>query len=211
MASRAYTLKNIMEKKYNNLDFTGEWRELIGSPELKGSWIIWGNSGNGKTDFALKLAKYLCQFGKVLYNPLEEGISKSLCMAIERNAMTDVGNRILFLDQEPTEDLTTRLLKKRAPKVVIIDSFQYTQMNQRAYIQFKEQFPNTLFIWVSHAEGNHPAGRTGKFLKYDSSVKIHVKGYRATCVSRYGGGKPFTIWREGAEKYYGEIKHSNDD
>ena len=63
---RAINAKELLGKSFDVLDFDGAWLGLIGKPEVKGSWIIWGQSGNGKTRFALQLAKYLARFGKVL-------------------------------------------------------------------------------------------------------------------------------------------------
>ncbi|MCU7571192.1 hypothetical protein N4241_08765, partial [Riemerella anatipestifer] len=69
----AYSYADIAKRKFNTMKFEGDWLELIGEPEVSGCWIIWGLSGNGKTRFALQLAKYLTKFQKVFYNTLEEG------------------------------------------------------------------------------------------------------------------------------------------
>ena len=81
--ARAASLDQVLRTRFKVLPFEGEWKDAIGCPELTGSWIIWGNSGNGKTRFALQLCKYLCQFGRVAYDSLEEGVSVSLVKAIK--------------------------------------------------------------------------------------------------------------------------------
>ena len=57
--ARAASLDQVLRTRFKVLPFEGEWKDAIGCPELTGSWIVWGNSGNGKTRFALQLCKYL--------------------------------------------------------------------------------------------------------------------------------------------------------
>ena len=44
---RAFTVQNIIDKKYDLFDFEGEWYDAFDQPETTGVWFIWGNSGNG--------------------------------------------------------------------------------------------------------------------------------------------------------------------
>ncbi len=184
------------------MDFTDNWKESFGVPEQSGVWLIWGNSGNGKTRFSLQLAKQLAKFGRVVYNSLEEGASLSLQKAIIETRMNEVANNFSVLDRESLDDLKIRLHKRRSPDIILIDSYQYTGMNKRQYIALKEEFKNKLFIFISHAEGRQPEGRSAKFVKYDADVKIWVEGYKAFPVTRFGGGEPFVIWNKGANDYW---------
>jgi len=186
------------------LPFEGEWFLSFGEPELTGTWLIWGNSGNGKTRFALQLAKYLAGFCKVAYNSLEEGVSLSLRTAIEQVNFNGTGRNLILLDKEPIAELITRLEKPRSPEVIIIDSVQYTGLKYTEYKKLRNRFRRKLFILISHAEGKMPEGRVAKSIRFDAMVKIWIEGYRAWPVSRYGGGQPYTIWQEGAAKYYNE-------
>lgn len=195
---RALTVDNLIEMKYNEMQFEGKWLASFGKPELKGSWLIWGGSANGKTSFALQLAKYFCNFYKVIYNTMEEGASKSFIDAILRTNMNPVKDKFHILNNEPIVDLKDRLRKQRSPDIIFIDSLQYSMLNYNAYVKLKEEFHNKLFIWLSHAEGRNPAGRTANKIKYDANVKTFVDQYVAYPVSRYGGGEPFIIWQEGA-------------
>lgn len=189
---------------FNELPFEGEWLALIGSPELSGSWLIWGDSGNGKTRFALQLCKYLAQFARVAYNSMEEGASKSIKKAFREVGMDEVKCAVILLNNEPVDELKERLRRRRSPDVIVIDSIQYSGLNYRDYVALRAEFKNKLFILISHAEGKNPAGRTAKSIRYDAFVKIRIEGYRAFALSRYGGSKPYTIWKEGAEAYYNE-------
>ena len=125
--NRSISINQLYRTNIRSYDFADEWADSIGHPELSGCWIIWGNSGNGKTMFALQLAKYLTSFGKrVAYNSLEEGVSLSLRNAIEIANMHEVSRRFVLLDKEPISELFDRLAKKKSADVVFIDSLQYT-------------------------------------------------------------------------------------
>jgi len=202
--NRAISVSQLESMKFNELPFEDEWHEFIGNPEIKGAWLIWGDSGNGKTRFALQLCKYLAKFCRVAYNSMEEGASKSMKRAFRDVGMSEVKRRVILLDNEPIDDLKARLLKRRSPDAIVLDSVQYSGLNYRDYTALRSQFPNKLFILISHADGKNPAGRTAKSIRYDAFVKIRVEGYRAFALSRFGGGKPYTIWKEGAEAYYNE-------
>lgn len=201
--SRGKTYSDLINKKFEELDFAGEWLEAIGKPEVCGSWLIYGNSGNGKTRFAMQLCKYFATFEKVMYNSWEEGSSKSMVRAIEAVGMGEVKHNFVLLEQESMEDLKRRLRKRKSPRIIFIDSWQYMGANYSDYKQLRSEFKNKLFIIISHADGKSPAGRTAKSINYDAFVKIWVEMFRAFPISRYGGGKPIDVWAEEAEKRWG--------
>jgi len=191
--------------KKEKFAFTGKWEEAFGAPECVGVWFIWGNSGNGKTSFVMQLCKELAKFGKVGYNSLEEGVSLSMQNAIQRFNMVEENRKVVFLDGESMEELSERLKKPKQPKFIVIDSFQYTQMNYKAYLKFKEMHRDKLIIFISHADGSNPSGRSAKSVMYDSSLKIWVQGYKAFSKGRFiGSTGQYTIWEEGAFKYWNE-------
>jgi hypothetical protein len=186
------------------MKFRGAWYDAFGYPERRGVWFIWGKSANGKTSFVMQLCKELAKWGKVAYNSLEEADSLTLCNTIERYGMAALtGNEFIILPAEPMSKLSERLEKKRSPDIVVIDSLQYTQMSYRDYIDFKERHADKLLIFISHADGNHPAGRAARSVMYDASLKIWVEGFRAISKGRYIGPLGYyTIWEEGAAKYW---------
>lgn len=199
--SRGYGIDQLYSKKFKELEFTGDWLDLVGKPEVSGSWFIWAPSGNGKTVFAAQLSKYISQFGRVAFNSLEEGISKSLRRAFQLAEIT-TDDKILPLDKEPISDLRIRLQKPKSPKFIIIDSLQYTGLTVKTYKQLINEFNKKIFIFISHADGKQPAGSVAKAIRYDANIKIWIEGYRATAQSRYGGDSNYIIWEKGAEKYW---------
>ena len=201
--NRAISVGQLLRKKFKTLPFEGQWADAIGQPEANGIWLIWGNSGNGKTRLSLMLAKYLTKFGKVAYNTLEEGARFSFQRAIREMEFDTAPGRFTILNREPVSELVARLQKKKSPDFVIIDSLQYTFLTRRSYFELKQALPNKLLIFISHASGKEPDGDLAKKVRFDADVKIYVEGYIGNVTSRYGGGKPIIIWREGAESYYG--------
>ncbi|MDR2814652.1 MAG: hypothetical protein LBB79_08395 [Prevotellaceae bacterium] len=204
--NRARSVAEILKYRPKALPFTGEWLDSFGTPELGGCWLIWGNSGNGKTRFTLQLCKYLARFGRVAYSSLEEGMSLSFQNAIRSVGMQDVARRFVMLDKEPIGELRARLCGQKSPDVVVIDSVQYSGLNRESAKALVDDFPRKLFIFVSHAEGRHPSGRTAGAIRFHAGVKLYVEGYRIPApVSRFKEGEcaPFTIWPEGAQRYWG--------
>lgn len=200
---RAKSVSELLAMKVETFPFKDEWYNAFGEPERRGVWLIWGNSGTGKTTFVVQLCKYLCQFERVIYNSLEEGACGTMKNTLLRCGMLDVKRRFLLLDCEPLDELSQRLMKRKSPGVVVIDSFQYTQMNYKQYIAFKERHKDKLIIFVSHADGKLPSGRSARSVMYDATQKVYVEGYRAFSKGRFNGPKmAIDIWPEEAFEYW---------
>lgn len=201
---RALTAKEVLTKKFKTFPFTGKWQDAFGEPERVGTWIVWGNSGNGKSSFVMQMCKELSKFGRVAYNSLEEGASRTMQMSLARHGMVDAGHRFALLNAESMEDLDARLEKRNSYDIVVIDSFQYTMMTYRDYIGFKTRHKDKLIIFISHASGKMPMGKSAVSVMYDASLKIWVEGFKAFSKGRFFGKTgEYTIWDEGAEKYWG--------
>jgi hypothetical protein len=203
--NRALSVDDFSRMKFRDFNWSDEWADFFGDTELAGVWIAWADSGNGKTSFALQLCKYLCSHGiRCVYNSLEQGRSKSLQKQILETNFGTAARRFQALNREPIEDLKIRLRKKQSAQLVVIDSLQYTQMKFSDYKALKEEFPNKLFLFISHAKGKEPKGAVADAVRYDADVKIYIEGYRAFCLSRLGGGAHYDIWPSAAAKYYNE-------
>lgn len=209
---RALTIQNIIDKKYDKLELSGAWAEAFGQMESSGVWFVWGRSGNGKTRFVMQLCKELTKHGKGLYVSLEEGSGLTFANALRQTGMMEVGRRMLVTEPEYGDadgliaDLTARMRRQRSPKFIVIDSFQYTGLSFRQYMQLKHALRNKLLIFTSQADGNQPVGRTAKSVMFDADEKIWVEGHIAFSKGRYIGanGGSYVIWKEGAERYWGE-------
>lgn len=202
---RAYSVDDLYKMKFKTLPFEGEWLGLIGEPELTGCWIIYGDSGNGKTTFNLQLAKYLTNFGKVAYDTIEEGAKATFQRAFTKVNMKPCKGKLIVLNKEGYDELITRLDKPKSPNIIIIDSVQYFDADKRKIKAMINRYPNKLFIFISHVEGKKPYGTTARAVEYDADVKIRVEGFKAFPISRYGGTEPYIIWKEGADDYWMNI------
>lgn len=206
---RAISNKNVLTAKFEVADFDGAFLASFGRPELRGAWIIYGGSGSGKTTFVMQVCKYLTRFRRVAYNSLEQGLSLSLQKAWERVGMAEVGNRIILLNKEQLKELRTRLKKKQSPDVIVIDSVHYWHgLKWSDFTNLKDDYPDKLFIFISHERGGLPDGKLAQKIRYDSEIKIRVEGYKAFVTTRYEvsdlgeGGADFVIWEAGAQEYW---------
>lgn len=201
---RALTVNEVINRKREVFAFEGKWAEAFGQPERTGVWFIWGNSGNGKTNFVMQLCKELCKYDRVAYDSLEEGASMTMQQSLQRHGMCDVSRRFHLLDVEPINELSERLSRRKSWNIVVIDSFQYTQMSYKDYIRLKERHRDKLLIFISHASGRSPRGGAAVSVMYDATLKIWVEGFKAFSKGRFiGPTGQYTIWEKGAEKYWG--------
>ena len=201
---RALTVKEVLNKKRQTFPFEREWADAFAKPERTGVWFIWGRSCNGKTSFVMQLIAELCKYDRVAFDSMEEGDSLSMRQKLVRAGLSKVGSRFHLLNAEPISDLRERLARRKCYNIIVIDSFQYTQMSYRDYIQFKEQFKDKLIIFISHAKGSLPRGSAAEGVMYDATLKIWVEGFKAFSKGRFiGPTGEFTIWDEGAARYWG--------
>lgn len=207
---RALTVKEVLNKKRQTFPFDGKWADAFGQPERTGVWFIWGRSGNGKTSFVMQLIAELCKYDRVAFDSMEEGDSLSMRQKLVRHGLSKVGSRFHLLNAEPMTELKERLARRKSYNIIVIDSFQYTQMSYRDYIQFKEQNKEKLIVFISHAKGSLPRGSAAEGVMYDATLKIWVEGFKAFSKGRFiGQTGEFTIWDEGAERYWGESSTTN--
>lgn len=206
---QAYSVDNILRKKFHPMDFTGVWQDSLGKPDKAFSAIIWAASSSGKTSFALQFAKYLTKFGRVAYNSLEEGVSHTMQMAVDQHNLKACGRKFIILDREPWDVMVERMKAHKAPQFLFIDSVQYTSVSVEQYKALKElmQEKGKGLVFISHALGKEPKGALANFIRYDVDIKIPIRNYRAFPEGRLnGGGKYFDIWPEKSQKLWAEIQ-----
>ena len=117
---RAYTYEDLARKKYKTIDLSPQWTDHLGKVERSGSLLIYGDSGHGKTTYALQLMKELCQKEKVLYNSLEECGSLSLIENLDRYGLKQHRKRYT-VQKEYVDKMMLRLDRPQQPKIVFID------------------------------------------------------------------------------------------
>lgn len=206
---KAISNRDVVAARFETVPFDGEWLASIGRPELRGSWLVFGQSGSGKTTFALQLARYLSRFCKVAYDTLEQGLSLSFQSAWVRTGMEEAGNAVMVLDKEPVAQLRQRLSRRRSPQVVIIDSLTAMPgFTRKDYFSLVDGFPRKLFVFLAHERKGLPDPAIAETVRRLSEVKIYVEGFRAHVTTRYAcpergeGVSDYVIWKQGAEEYH---------
>jgi predicted ATP-dependent serine protease len=200
MITRAYCYEDIERINFRSIEISSDWKPHLGDPQLGNShWLIYGESGQGKTSYVLQVVKMLCQTGhRVHYNTAEEGLKKSYKMALDRNNLKGVLG--FNYQQESLYELQSRLSRRRQAKIVVIDSVQYffRGMNSKQYFDFISRFKDTTFIWVSGAESAKPRGKIAEDIYYDADIVIHVKDFEAVVKkNRFEAYESRIIWDQG--------------
>jgi len=201
---RALSVDALERKKYRLMEFDGAFAASFGQMvERGGTWIIYGDSGNGKTSGSFQLAKYLTRFGKVAYDSLEEKARHTLQRAVMRQRFTTIERRRIILLSETIPELIVRLRKPKSAEFIFIDSLQYSMITKQQYLALVEEFPQKTFIWLSHVDGNLPDGSIARWVYYAADLKILVKGFKMMIKSRYGGQEDYIIDPALSERFWG--------
>jgi hypothetical protein len=171
--------------------------------------VVYGFSGNGKTEFCMQLAKELCKFGKVGWLSYEQRHGSDLQEATRRNNMDEVSGNFYPIDPISNipdgvgllEDLDNYLKKRNAPDFIFIDSLDYTGFSFEDYVYLKNKYGGRkAFIFISHSSKSGALKKAvSERIVFDGGLGIFVSKYIATPdKNRYGGFEPFVVWEERA-------------
>lgn len=200
MKKKKISMNQFFQKKYITVPIEGIWKDSFGEIEAGSRWMIYGESGNGKTDFCVKLAKMLSQYKKVAYLSREEGDRSTLQGAFMRNEMQHTGVHLLV--EYTFDDIIQELQRKASAEVLIMDSIDYLSITKAQYKQLHELFPKKMLIFVTWGQGNKPMSNIGKAIEFMVDVKVHVQKFVAFPKSRYGGNVPYIIYEKEAIKHH---------
>lgn len=184
------------KKKFKEFDFDGVWRASIGTPETNFKCLIYGESGNGKTRFCVRLAKYVSQFKKVLYFSREEGISRTMQIAFQSENMLEASKRVVLGSKASFNGLMYYLKDRGKPDIIIIDSLDYMRLTPAQFKLLIDTYPKKSFIIVAWGKGEFPKSQFAKDIEFMCDIKIRVDQYVAYPRSRFGGNLPFIIWEQ---------------
>lgn len=183
--------------------------ESFGKITYTFTMMVWGGSGMGKSNFLFQFVREMARHGKVLYVALEESHSMTLQNKLSEqlnHTPFPQSHNVKFADHaiSGVDRLREVLNQPKSARFVIIDSIQYFDVNYQTYKRLKEDFKQKSFIFISHARGREPLGRTAESIRYDVDIKVRVEGFIGFVTTRFIGGKPWVIWEEGAKKYWGK-------
>lgn len=211
--SRTIGLKQLSLKKYNIVQgLPQEITQSLG--EIEDAWdgIIYGPSGNGKTNFTVQLLKaiIIATKAKCEYVSYEEGHAKTVqdTMINRHNMLEAVGGKLQITDQLSFKELYDKMGKKQSAKIWVIDSLQASGFKYEECKKLKEKYiqgrKKKLILYISWGEGAKPIGATARDVEFYANIKMRVEGFIVFINSRYGGNKPFVIWEEGAKRRWGK-------
>lgn len=201
-------VQQFLDKKFKILTIEDPaWCGILGSLPHSFIGTIHGKSGQGKTEFTVRLAKLLCSFGKVGWLSYEQGHGYDLQRAIARNHMSDVARRFIPVDPNAKrrpglsmfDELDQYLARRGSPDFIFIDSLDYLELDFEQYKHLKLRHSRKGIVFINHEKGNEPKSAIGSRIAYDGQFTIQVKNYIATPVkSRIGGITDYIIWEERA-------------
>lgn len=203
--SRAYTSKNVYDLKPARFVFDGLWLDVLGAPEKRGVWLIFGKDKNGKSWGTLMLCDYLSKLEKVLFISAEQGLSGSFQECLQRAGISPSNKNINYLPFVTLAEVRKRLKRRGAAKIVVFDnlSFYTDEMNSKELKSLLADFPNTVFILLAHEEKGKPYTAVAQFALKIAEIIIHIKGLAMLIAGRCPGGN-LMIDEEKSILYHGQ-------
>jgi hypothetical protein len=153
--------------------------------------LVRGRAKHGKTSYVLRLSKaYATHVGKVNYNSTEQGKTSGFKKTFIREGMQSVAGKFMLCspDQKNFDVWFKKLQGKNQGKVIVLDSLDYQQTTFEQFKQLNDRFPTKTIILVCWHDN-----KVSKKLEYMMDAIVEVKDFKAYCISREGGGKPFII------------------
>jgi hypothetical protein len=168
-AKETMSLRELQKKQFKTLDFIGEWKKLIGTPEQKFAMMIWGQPGNGKSTFAVNFSEYLANnFGYVLYNSAEEGVSLSL-----KEKLKNINSDQIRISNIKDFEGMKKHLKVSRSKFVILDSVNHMNLTADQVEELKKIDPTRGFITIHQSTKGGDFKGDNKFL-HNCDIEIMV-------------------------------------
>lgn len=203
-------VKQFHQKTFKLLNLkNSKFKGLLGNVPKYFTAVVYGFSGNGKTEFCIQLAKELTKFGKVAWLSYEQRHGYDLQLATVRNKMQENSGKFLVVDplanRKPNvpivEDLDTYLSKRNSPDYIFIDSVDYTGISKADYQFLKEKyFEKKGFIFIAHSSKNGVLRKSiAEDIVFDGGMGLLAKDFICDPIkNRFGGFEPYIIYEEQA-------------
>lgn len=177
---RTYSPSDIAERNIETYAFAGEWKKLLGEPDIRFSSLIEGEAKSGKSTYCMKFAQECSQWGRVLYVSAEERInSKTLQQRLKMAGVTSKNVRIVHTKNIDDID---RLVKTGGYRFGILDSIQHINMSYEQFEAMRQKYKRRKISW-------HLVMQRGVSItkwKHEVDVLINVKDGFAYAHGRYG-------------------------
>lgn len=180
-AKNVVSLRDMQKARFKTLPFTGSWKDLMGTPEERFSVMIYGQSGQGKSTFAINFAEYLANnFGAVLFNSAEEGISLTL-----QDKLKNLKSDDLFISHQKDFNSMKKHLKTSNCRFVVLDSVNHMNLTPENVEELRNMDKTRGFISIHQVTKTGDFKGDNKFL-HNCDIEIVVDNYTPTTKkSRY--------------------------
>lgn len=205
-------IKQFHQMRFKFLPIPRDWEGTLGKVPERFIAVVYGFSGNGKTEFVVRLTKMLAQLGqKVAWLSYEQRHGSDFQLATTRNQMEEVNGYFFPIDpiagvpddRSLIDDLDDYLRKRSSADVIVFDSIDYTGFSWEDYVMLKNRYgKRKTFIFIAHAT---KSGRLKKSISeriiFDGGMGIFVTHYIAHPIkNRYGGFTPYVVYEEKARE-----------
>ncbi|MGY6521989.1 MAG: hypothetical protein ACXIUD_09690 [Mongoliitalea sp.] len=203
-------VKQFHQMRFQFLPVPEAWAGTLGKVPHNFIAVIYGFSGNGKTEFVVQLAKMLALLNKkVGWLSYEQRHGSDFQMSTKRNNMEEVTGYFYPIDpiagipegKSLIEDLDDYLRKRSSPDVVVIDSIDYTGFDWEDYVMLKNRYGHKkTFLFIAHSTKSGTIKKAiSERIIFDGGMGIFVSHYIATPIkNRYGGFEPYIVWEDRA-------------
>lgn len=180
----------LIEYTYDSYDFDGKWAALMGHPAKAFHCMVFGRPKQGKSIFSFQFAKYLSQFGKVLYIAAEEGFSATLQQKLKEFGA--VNHNLYFANYRNYEQIR-EALKQSDYEFVVIDSINFINLEPEDVEVLKQENKGTAFITIQQATKGGQFRGSQQFA-HNCDIIIEVIEGVAYHTGRYGAPSEMQIF-----------------
>ena len=193
----------------NNEDIQG----ILGRVPKYFKMVVYGDSGNGKTEFVMQTVKVLCPcYRKIAWMSYEQGHEADFTEACDRNNMVEVSGKFLGVDPFKNlkdgvsllDDLFVFLDKRNSPDAVVMDSLDDTEFNKKEYTQLVKRYEGkkTFIFLVKSSKTGAIQKSVCQHARFHCQLAIWVSNYIAhpTNKNRFGAYKPYVVYEEKARE-----------
>ena len=163
----------LAKREYKELPFTGQYLKLLAKPAEGFKMMISAEPGTGKSYFSLQFAKYLTQFGRVLYATSEEYGTATLAKKLKEILVpdtVDISGTVKGLDLSPY-------------KFIFMDSINDMDLSLDEFKALKQAHPETAFILIM--QNNKDGSFKGRNeWPHEMDIVVHGVGYKKFNVSK---------------------------
>ena len=167
--------------EYEDLPFTGKWEEFIGRPAKNFHALVFGRPKMGKSYFSISFAKYLSNFGRVIYIASEEGFSATLKKKIDDFGLTN--SQVDFANFRDFNQIKNSL-RQNPYDFIFIDSINFINLEPQDVEELKDLNPDSGFVTIQQATKQGYARGSQEFA-HNSDIIIEVVNGVAYATGRF--------------------------